>query len=68
MLKSSGAQNLPLNQCLFIRGFRVKRFFWIFPRLKGAADPKPDLHHDENDLGPEMELVPIPGVTEVRLL
>jgi hypothetical protein len=60
------SQNLPQNQCLFIRGFRVKRFFWVLPRLKGAAEPKPDPRGD--DRRPEMELVTIPGVTEVRLL
>jgi hypothetical protein len=60
------SQNLPQNQCLFIRGFRVKRFFWILPRLKGAAEPKPDLRRD--DRSPDMELVAIPGVTEVGSL
>ncbi|KAH9072147.1 hypothetical protein EDB83DRAFT_2571938, partial [Lactarius deliciosus] len=57
-------ENLPENQCLFIRGFRVKRLFWIIPRLKGAAKPKPDPRGNDRD--PEMELVPIPSVTECR--
>ncbi|KAF8269283.1 hypothetical protein EI94DRAFT_1015440 [Lactarius quietus] len=54
-------ENLPENQCLFIRGFRVKRLFWIIPRLRGAAEPQPD--HDRE---PELELVPIPSITECR--
>ena len=58
------SQNLPQNQCLFIRGFRAKRRLRILPRrLRAAAEPKPD-----SDREPEMELVPIPRVTEVSLL
>ncbi|KAH9968581.1 hypothetical protein BC827DRAFT_1164151 [Russula dissimulans] len=30
-------QNLPGDQCIFVRGFRVARFSKIFPRLRGAA-------------------------------
>ncbi|KAH9004603.1 hypothetical protein EDB86DRAFT_1966273 [Lactarius hatsudake] len=59
-------ESLPENQCLFIRGFRVKRLFWILPRLKGAAEPKSDPRG--NDREPETEFVLIPSVTEVRLL
>jgi hypothetical protein len=35
-------ENLPENQCIFVRGFRVKRSFKMFPRVKGAAEPPPD--------------------------
>ena len=36
-------QNLPENQCVFIRGFRVFRSFWMMPRrLKAAAGPSSD--------------------------
>ncbi|KAH9034024.1 hypothetical protein EDB83DRAFT_1785975 [Lactarius deliciosus] len=35
-------ENLPENQCIFVRGFRIKRSFKIFPRVKGAAGPTPD--------------------------
>ena len=53
-----------LEQSLFIRGFRVKRFFWKLPRhIKGAAEPEPDPRRE-----PEMEVVPILSVVEVRLL
>ncbi|KAH9032626.1 hypothetical protein EDB84DRAFT_1561900 [Lactarius hengduanensis] len=58
-------ENLPENQCLFIRGFRVKRLFWIIPRLKGAAEAQPDARGDDPE--PEMELVSIPSITEVKL-
>ena len=37
-------QNPPENQCVFIRGFRVTRSFWILPRrLEAAAGPSPEL-------------------------
>ncbi|KAH9025502.1 hypothetical protein EDB85DRAFT_2149706 [Lactarius pseudohatsudake] len=35
-------KDLPEDQCIFIRGFRVIRKYKIFPRLKGAAGPNPD--------------------------
>ncbi|KAI9440174.1 hypothetical protein BJY52DRAFT_1129192 [Lactarius psammicola] len=61
-----GAQiaNLPENQCIFVRGFRVKRTLKIFPRVRGAADPTPE--PSKNDDEPETEVVSIPSVTEVR--
>ena len=52
---------------MFIRGFRVKRIiFGIFPRLKGAAEPRPDPRWDDREQ--EMQVVPIPNVTQVGLL
>ena len=57
---------MPENQCIFIRGFRVKRIFGIFPRLKGAAEPRPDPRLDDREQ--EMQVVPIPNVTQVDLL
>ncbi|KAH9040352.1 hypothetical protein EDB85DRAFT_130624 [Lactarius pseudohatsudake] len=58
-------ENLPEDQCIFIRGFRVTRKFRILPpRLKGAAGPNPDPEgYDEE---PDMELIPIPSVPEYR--
>lgn len=43
-------ENLPLNQCIFVRGFRVARFLNIWPRLRAAGsasdtgqpEPEPD--------------------------
>ena len=35
-------QNLPENQCIFVRGFRVARVLKIWPRLRGAG-PTPDI-------------------------
>ncbi|KAH9066169.1 hypothetical protein EDB87DRAFT_1589299, partial [Lactarius vividus] len=58
-------RNLPENQCIFIRGFRVKRFFFgLVPRIKAAAEPKPDTRG--NDPEPEKEGVPIPSVTKYQ--
>ncbi|KAI0290551.1 hypothetical protein B0F90DRAFT_1671913 [Multifurca ochricompacta] len=44
-------QNLPEDQCIFVRGFRVTRFIRILPRLRGAAGPAPlpDGHEPEPD-------------------
>ncbi|KAI9456874.1 hypothetical protein BJY52DRAFT_536657 [Lactarius psammicola] len=57
--------DLPEDQCIFIRGFRVTRKLKILPpRLKGAAGPNPDSEgYDEE---PDAELMPIPAVPEYR--
>lgn len=58
-------ENLPEDQCIFVRGFRVTRKFKIFPRLKGAAGPNPDPEgYDEE---PDMELISVPAVPKVTL-
>lgn len=58
-------QNLPENQCVFIRGFRVARTFRILPkRLKAAAGPSSEPEGD--DFEPEMELISIPATTNVE--
>ncbi|KAH9021558.1 hypothetical protein EDB85DRAFT_413948 [Lactarius pseudohatsudake] len=57
-------ENLPEDQCIFIRGFRVKRIFGIIPWIRAAAEPEPDTRG--NDREPEMEVIPIPSVTEYR--
>ncbi|KAH9032017.1 hypothetical protein EDB85DRAFT_1957290 [Lactarius pseudohatsudake] len=62
-------ENLPENQCIFIRGFRMKRiFFGTIPRIRGAAEPKPDTRGNNSDCEPDKEVVSIPSDTEVRLL
>ncbi|KAH8984037.1 hypothetical protein EDB92DRAFT_1546751 [Lactarius akahatsu] len=62
-------ENLPENQCIFIRGFRMKRIvFGTIPRIRGAAEPKPDPRSNDSDYEPEKEVVSIPSDTEVRLL
>ncbi|KAH9174151.1 hypothetical protein EDB89DRAFT_1884328, partial [Lactarius sanguifluus] len=60
-----GGENLPEDQCIFVRGFRVTRKLRILPpRLKGAAGPNPDPEgYDEE---PDVELVQIPSVPEYR--
>ena len=58
-------QNLPEDQCIFIRGFRVARkrmLFWS--KLKAAAGPNPDPKDD--DCEPDAELISIPTVPKVR--
>ena len=57
-------QNLPENQCIFIRGFRVTRFSKIIPRLRGAAGPAQ--LPDEDDPNPDTQLKSIPDETRVR--
>ena len=57
-------QNLPENQCIFIRGFRVARFSMILPRLRAAAGPAQ--LPDEDDPNPDTQLKSIPDETRVR--
>ncbi|KAH9066171.1 hypothetical protein EDB87DRAFT_1589300 [Lactarius vividus] len=65
IVNGPNGRNLPENQCIFIRGFRVKRFFFgLVPRIKAAAEPKPDTRG--NDPEPEKEGVPIPSVTKYQ--
>ncbi|KAI9430012.1 hypothetical protein BJY52DRAFT_94949 [Lactarius psammicola] len=58
-------ENLPENQCIFVRGYRVARTSNILSRVRRAvgtiADPS------RSDSEPETEVVPMPTVTEVRL-
>ena len=44
-------QNLPENQCIFIRGFRVERTLRLFSRIRAAAEPKPDPSGNDDELG-----------------
>ena len=58
-------QNLPENQCVFIRGFRVSRSFWMLPkRLKAAAGPSSDPGGNGGD--PDTEIITLSPVTTVR--
>ena len=46
-------QDLPEDQCIFIRGFRVTRKLMILPRtLKGAAEPDDKGSDSEPDVEP----------------
>jgi hypothetical protein len=56
----------PENDCILIRGFRVKRnCFGMVQRVRGAAEPKPDPRKDNRE--PEMGGVPTSTVPEVRI-
>jgi hypothetical protein len=59
-------QNLPENQCIFVRGFRVKRSFKMFPRVKGAVEPPPDPSGNNDER--EIEVVLIASAPKVRIL
>jgi hypothetical protein len=58
-------QNLPEDQCIFIRGFRVSRFWGILPRLRGAAGSMQSPDEDEDE--PRMQLISNPTETNVTL-
>jgi hypothetical protein len=58
-------QNLPENQCIFVRGFRVTRFLKMLPRVRGAAEPSQDADRDESEY--DTQLITIPMTTDVRL-
>ncbi|KAI9445970.1 hypothetical protein H4582DRAFT_2052101 [Lactarius indigo] len=45
-------EDLPESQCIFIRGFRVKRYFGLVSRIKAAAGPKPDTRRDGREPDP----------------
>ncbi|KAH9066175.1 hypothetical protein EDB87DRAFT_1732214 [Lactarius vividus] len=60
-------ENLPENQCIFIRGFRVKRiFFRTISLIKAAAEPKPDTRGDDSDRESENEVVSISSAGEYQ--
>ena len=60
-------KNLPENQCIFLRGFRVVRAFGISPKhLRAAAEPKPSTDADEYDSGTDREPVLMPSVPKVN--
>ena len=62
-------ENLPEDQCIFIRGFRVARTLGILPKhLRAAAKPPTDTDGDDWDSGPEVRLISIPTVSKVRYL
>jgi len=57
-------QNLPQNQCIFVRGFRVTRILNIWHRLHGTG-PVPDFGEREPESGRRLELISIPADTDV---
>jgi len=57
-------QNLPQNQCIFVRGFRVTRILSIWPRLRGAG-PAPDFGEREPESDRRLELIGIPPDIDV---
>ena len=60
-------QDLPEDQCIYIRGFRVARKLMILPRgLKAAAGSNPDAKGD--DCEPDIELTSLQAVPEVNIL
>jgi hypothetical protein len=62
-------ENLPEDQCIFIRGFRVARTLGILPKhLRAAAKPSTDTDGDDWDSGPEVRLISIPTVSKVSYL
>jgi hypothetical protein len=52
-----------LNQCIFIKGFRAKRGFPWFKRIRAAAEPLPDDPDDSHE--DEMQVTGIPDAPEV---
>jgi hypothetical protein len=62
----SYTQDLPENQCIFIRGFRVFRKLGMLPRqLRGAARSNSSLDEDQDD-EPDKEPGSIPSFTKAR--
>ena len=61
----SSNQDLPENQCIFVRGFRVTRIAKIFPTLRAGAGPV-QIPSDD-DLDADMQLLSFPGDTHVNM-
>jgi hypothetical protein len=61
----SSNQDLPMNQCIFVRGFRATRIIRILPWLRAAAGPVQV--PSEDDLDADMQLISIPGDTRVNV-
>jgi hypothetical protein len=60
-------KDLPEDQCVFVRGFRVaRRAFKLFTKLKGAAGHTQD--PGGHDCEPELEAVSITSFPKVILL
>ncbi|KAH9052633.1 hypothetical protein EDB87DRAFT_401241, partial [Lactarius vividus] len=57
-------ENLPEEQCIFFRGFRVRKRAILGPKLKAAAGPNPDPKDD--DCERDAELISIPAVPKER--
>ena len=54
-------QDLPQNQCIFVRGFRILN---LWPRLRGAG-PAPDFGEREPESDRRLELISIPADIDV---
>ncbi|KAH9970598.1 hypothetical protein BGW80DRAFT_1461197 [Lactifluus volemus] len=57
-------KNLPEDQSIFVRGFRVTRFLKIIPRLRGAAEPTSDLDQDEPESNHDKRVISTPSETD----
>ncbi|KAI0248876.1 hypothetical protein BJV78DRAFT_1232159 [Lactifluus subvellereus] len=62
--RGPSGQNLPQNQCIFIRGFRVARFLKMLPRLRGAAEPTQGPSGDEPEF--ETKIISTPSDTDYQ--
>ncbi|KAF8506004.1 hypothetical protein F5888DRAFT_494244 [Russula emetica] len=61
-------RDLPENQCIFIRGFRVVRILGMWPKLRGQAEPAPDAgdQEPEPEVDPQLELISVPDDSNVK--
>ena len=60
-------ENLPQDQCIFIRGFRVACVLDILPKqLEGATGTNSGLEGDHDGDEPNKELISIPASTKVN--
>jgi len=63
-----GKQNplMMADQCVFIRGFRAKRFLYLARRIRAAAEPRPD--DPDNRREDEIQVSRVPGAPKVGIL
>ncbi|KAH9032022.1 hypothetical protein EDB85DRAFT_1890866 [Lactarius pseudohatsudake] len=62
--RGPSGENLPENQCVFVRGYRVARTSEILSRVRRVVGPTAD--PSGSDSGLNTAVVPIPRVTEYR--
>ncbi|KAH9960254.1 hypothetical protein BGW80DRAFT_78204 [Lactifluus volemus] len=58
--RGPSGKDLPMDQCIFVRGFRVTRILKILPRIRGAAEPAQSPGEDEPEFDKYWQLVSIP--------
>jgi hypothetical protein len=63
--KNTSTKTLPVNQCVFIKGFRATRRFFRIKALRAAAEPLPDDPDSCGDDPDEIQVTQVPDGPKV---